>query len=275
MVPERLALALACRGDVERVVDVDGDGPGFVRALERIDVDAVDVPVAGLRRRGRQRRRGPRPGRRLHPHRARGPGQLGAAARWPAPPAWTSGRWPAPGAWYPTACGPLVGRLAGAATAPWERHHDHLPIGLVDRLVALRGPRRWPTACGAPTPPTPPSCGAETVEDQAVTSRDPVPPSSISYPDELPITARRQDLLEAISANQVVVVAGETDRARAPSSQAVPGAGSGRGRTHRTPSRGGWRRGHRRAGGRGARHRARGHRGLRCASPTGSAPPPT
>ena len=32
----------------------------------------------------------------------------------------------------------------------------------------------------------------------------------ITYPPDLPITERRDDLLAAISANQVVVVAGET-----------------------------------------------------------------
>ncbi|MCU1355031.1 MAG: hypothetical protein JWM89_449, partial [Acidimicrobiales bacterium] len=47
--PERLAPALSRRGDLEvRVVDVEGDGPGFVRLLERLDVPAVDVAVTGL-----------------------------------------------------------------------------------------------------------------------------------------------------------------------------------------------------------------------------------
>ncbi|MDT7589422.1 MAG: ATP-dependent helicase HrpA, partial [Pseudonocardiales bacterium] len=32
----------------------------------------------------------------------------------------------------------------------------------------------------------------------------------ISYPPELPITARRDDIAEAIKNNQVVIVAGET-----------------------------------------------------------------
>jgi ATP-dependent helicase HrpA len=35
-------------------------------------------------------------------------------------------------------------------------------------------------------------------------------PSSIACPDELPITARRDELLAAIRENQVVIVAGET-----------------------------------------------------------------
>jgi ATP-dependent helicase HrpA len=35
-------------------------------------------------------------------------------------------------------------------------------------------------------------------------------PERIAYPEELPITARRRELLDAIAANQVVIVAGET-----------------------------------------------------------------
>ena len=47
--PDRLGGALARRGDVQvRVIDVDGDGPGFVRSLERLDVQADDVAVSGL-----------------------------------------------------------------------------------------------------------------------------------------------------------------------------------------------------------------------------------
>jgi hypothetical protein len=47
--PDRLGAALSRRGDIEvRVLDVDGDGPGFVRMLERLDVEAVDIPVSGL-----------------------------------------------------------------------------------------------------------------------------------------------------------------------------------------------------------------------------------
>ncbi|MCU1351446.1 MAG: hypothetical protein JWM05_655 [Acidimicrobiales bacterium] len=47
--PERLGEALARRGDVEvLVVDTLDEGSGFVRALARRDVEAVDVPLAGL-----------------------------------------------------------------------------------------------------------------------------------------------------------------------------------------------------------------------------------
>jgi hypothetical protein len=47
--PEIVADALPSRGDLEvLVVDVHGEGTGLVRRLRRADVDAVDVPIAGL-----------------------------------------------------------------------------------------------------------------------------------------------------------------------------------------------------------------------------------
>ena len=47
--PEVIGEALVPRGDVSvLVVDVHGEGSGFVRRLEMSDVDAEDVPLAGL-----------------------------------------------------------------------------------------------------------------------------------------------------------------------------------------------------------------------------------
>lgn len=47
--PEQLAGALAPRGDLHvRIVDVDGDGPGFARLLDDAGVDAIDVPVGAI-----------------------------------------------------------------------------------------------------------------------------------------------------------------------------------------------------------------------------------
>jgi len=43
-----------------------------------------------------------------------------------------------------------------------------------------------------------------------VTSAPSGAPARITYPPELPITARRDDIAEAIRNNQVVIVAGET-----------------------------------------------------------------
>jgi len=50
------------------------------------------------------------------------------------------------------------------------------------------------------------------------TRRAALAPKEITYPADLPITARRDDLLQTIRDHQVVVVAGETGRGRAPSS---------------------------------------------------------
>ncbi|HEY4378525.1 MAG TPA: hypothetical protein VGM93_15265, partial [Acidimicrobiales bacterium] len=47
--PERLGEVLVRRGDLEvLVVDTLDEGSGFVRALERTDREAADVPLAGL-----------------------------------------------------------------------------------------------------------------------------------------------------------------------------------------------------------------------------------
>ena len=47
--PELIGEALARRGDLEVLVtDVLGEGRGLVRRLQRSEVDALDVPVAGL-----------------------------------------------------------------------------------------------------------------------------------------------------------------------------------------------------------------------------------
>lgn len=140
--PERLAGALARRGDVEvRVVDVEGDGPGFVRLLERADVGVVDVSVTGLAGAvatadlllldaaaiGSEVALAP-------------PGSWAAAAvaRAAEVPVWVvagAGRL-VPAALWPA----LTGRIQGAATAPWALDHDLLPLALVDRLVGPTGP---------------------------------------------------------------------------------------------------------------------------------------
>jgi hypothetical protein len=139
--PDRLAAAFARRGDVEvRVVDVEGDGPGFVRSLERVDVAAVDIAASGL---------APAVAASTivvieasaigHEVALVAPGSwpVAAVARAAGIPVWLVGgagrivpqrMWPA-----------LVGRLGGAATPPWELDHDHLPLHLVDQLVGAAG----------------------------------------------------------------------------------------------------------------------------------------
>lgn len=140
--PERLAHGFAPRGDVEvRVVDVDGDGPGFVRLLERLDVAAVDVAVTGLAPAVASSDLLVVDALAVGPETVlAAPGSWAAAAvaRAASVPIWVvagaghvvpGGLWPA-----------LVGRLSGAATAPWDQDLDRLPLALVDALVGPTGP---------------------------------------------------------------------------------------------------------------------------------------
>jgi hypothetical protein len=141
--PDRLAAAFARRGDVQvRVVDVDGDGPGFVRALERLDVEAVDVPVSGLAPAVAASDLVLLDTTAIGPRDALvAPGGWAAAsvARTSEVGVWAvggtgrvvpAGLWPA-----------LQSRLGGAARAPWERDIDPLPLELVDRIVGPSGPQ--------------------------------------------------------------------------------------------------------------------------------------
>lgn len=139
--PERLAGAFARRGDVQvRVVDVDGDGPGFVRALERLDVEAVDVAVSGLAPAVAASDLVVLDASAIGPRDALvAPGSWAAAAvaRTSERPVWLvggrgrvlpAGLWPA-----------LEGRLGGAARAPWDRGLDRLPLELVDQVAGPTG----------------------------------------------------------------------------------------------------------------------------------------
>ena len=139
--PDRLAGAFARRGDVAvRVVDVDGDGPGFVRALERLDVEALDVAVSGLAPAVAASDLvvvdasaiGPR-----HALVAPGGWAVAAVARTSEHPVWlVGGRGRAvPAGLWPS----LQARLGGPARAPWEQGLDALPLELVDQVVGPSG----------------------------------------------------------------------------------------------------------------------------------------
>lgn len=139
--PDRLGSALARRGDVQvRVIDVDGDGPGFVRALERLDVEAVDVPVGGLAPAVAASDLVVLEASAIGPRDALvAPGSWAAAsvARTSEVPVWLvggRGRVVPKGLW-----GALQGRLGGAARAPWERGIDPLPLELVDQVAGPQG----------------------------------------------------------------------------------------------------------------------------------------
>ena len=139
--PDRLAGAFARRGDVQvRVVDVDGDGPGFVRALERLDVDAVDVAVGGLAPAIAASDLVVLDASAFGPREALvDPGGWAAAAvaRTSERPVWLVG---GRGRGLPTGLWPaLQARLGGAARAPWEHEHDPLPLELVDQVAGPAG----------------------------------------------------------------------------------------------------------------------------------------
>ncbi|MEZ5183570.1 MAG: hypothetical protein R2702_17100 [Acidimicrobiales bacterium] len=139
--PERLGAPLSRRGDLEvRVVDVDGDGPGFVRMLERLDVGAVDVPVGGMGEAVATSDLVLLDARAIGPEVAlvgAGGWAAAAVARTSGVPTWLvagRGRTLPLGMW-----GALEGRLAGAATPPWERGVDLVPLELVDQIAGPVG----------------------------------------------------------------------------------------------------------------------------------------
>lgn len=139
--PDRLGTVLARRGDIQvRVIDIDGDGPGFTRALERLDVEVVDVPVGGLASAVADADLVVLEASAIGPGAALvEPGGWAAAsvARTSEVPVWLvggrgrvvpAGLWPA-----------LQARLGGAARPPWERGIDLLPLGLIDQVAGPTG----------------------------------------------------------------------------------------------------------------------------------------
>ncbi|MEB0140143.1 MULTISPECIES: ATP-dependent RNA helicase HrpA [unclassified Undibacterium] len=84
----------------------------------------------------------------------------------------------------------LRGQLRAAAPAP--------EAGKAAKPHAAAARRGAPAAKVPPTQPVPPSLPFRN------------PPPRISFPEELPVSGRRADIAAAISANQVVIVCGET-----------------------------------------------------------------
>jgi ATP-dependent helicase HrpA len=84
------------------------------------------------------------------------------------------------------------------------------PPDLSDRLGALtlRDEHRLRRRAQRGTPPDRLAAEVEKAEARVARRRAAVP--AVSYPPELPVSARREDLLAAIGEHQVVVVAGET-----------------------------------------------------------------
>lgn len=139
--PDRLGAPLSRRGDLEvRVVDVDGDGPGFVRMLERLDVDAIDIPTGGLAAAVATAELVLLDARAIGPEVALvGSGSWAAAAvaRAAGVPVWLvagRGRTLPAGLWSS-----LERRLGGPTTPPWGLGLDRLPLELVDQVVGPGG----------------------------------------------------------------------------------------------------------------------------------------
>lgn len=139
--PDRLAEAFARRGDVQvRVIDVDGDGPGFVRHLERLDVVAVDVPPAGAAAAVAAGDLVVVDTTAIGPDRAiaaSGSWSAAAVARAAGVEVWAVGgvgRGVPAGLWPP-----LVARLGRPSDPPWEHDVDLVPLELVDRVAGRRG----------------------------------------------------------------------------------------------------------------------------------------
>jgi hypothetical protein len=147
--PPRLADAFSRRGDLEvRVVDVEGDGPGFVRVLEEVDVPAVDVDVTGLAAAVATAEVVVLDASAIGPEVALVPSGSWAAAavaRTAGASVWLVGgvgrrvgerTWPA-----------LHDRIAGGATAPWGGAVDRMPLDLVDRHLGptdiVEAPELW------------------------------------------------------------------------------------------------------------------------------------
>lgn len=140
--PDRLGPVLARRGDLEiRVVDLQGDGPGFVRWLEQADVSAVDVAVTGLAGAASTSDLVILDAAAIGPEMAvvaPGGWPAAAVARAAGVPVWAvggAGRL-VPGRLWPA----LTHRLGAAATAPWGLSQDLVPLDLVDRLIGPCGP---------------------------------------------------------------------------------------------------------------------------------------
>lgn len=138
--PETISIALPRRGDVEvLVVDVHREGGGLVMRLVDADVDAVDVPVAGLGAAVATADLVLLEATALGPSAFLGvSGSLAAAAvaRHHGVPVWVVagvGRLLPERMWQPVCERALPGD-------PWDADDEVVPLSLVDRIVGPTGP---------------------------------------------------------------------------------------------------------------------------------------
>lgn len=146
--PDRLLPPFGRRGDLEvLVVDVEGEGPGFVRELDDHQVAAVDVAVTGLAPAAAASDLIVLDATAIGPETAivaAGGWAMAAVAKAAGVPVWLVA---GVGRVLPASLWPSVtGRLRGGATAPWDSGRDLLPLELVDAMVGPTGPE--PVAAG-------------------------------------------------------------------------------------------------------------------------------
>lgn len=139
--PDEIAAALPRRGDLEvLVVDTLGEGSGFVGRLLQSDVDAVDVPLAGLGAAVAASQLVLLEAPAIGPSEflaVSGSRAAAAVARQAGVPVWLVG---GVGRLLPQRMWDgLAGRVFGR-DEPWEADEERVPLELVDMIVGPDGP---------------------------------------------------------------------------------------------------------------------------------------
>jgi hypothetical protein len=139
--PDVIGEALPRRGDLEvLVVDVAQEGSGFVARLERADVDAVDVPLAGLGAAVVAADLVLLEAAAIGPERflaVAGSRAAAAVARADEVPVWLVG---GVGRLLPRRMWEGFERRAVPDDDPWDSDDEVVPLGLVDRIAGVAGP---------------------------------------------------------------------------------------------------------------------------------------
>ena len=138
--PERFGPVFGRRGDVEvLVVDTLGEGSGFVRALERIDVEAIDVPLAGLGAAVAESQVVVLDALAASPNHllaVAGSRAASAVARHAEVPVWAVA---GTGRLLPLRMWNALAARLDLRGEPWELDEDTVPLELIDRLVGPNG----------------------------------------------------------------------------------------------------------------------------------------
>jgi len=129
-----------------------------------------------------------------------------APVQTPARPAAQQGR-------RPGHAGPPGGARAGAAMS--AAASAAMPAGAPEGRAPARGDGRRPkpvdaAAPAGPRPPRPPREGRPRAEAAARPRRVATPLPPLTFPEALPVSARREEIAQALRDHQVVIVSGET-----------------------------------------------------------------